>query len=53
MNLNFVKSPQNLSMEINKTIEYGIKSFRFIVNIGEDGIHSGVIDCQKINEKYL
>ncbi|EJJ3932093.1 YopJ family type III secretion system effector serine/threonine acetyltransferase [Salmonella enterica] len=51
MNLNFVKSPQDLSIEIKNTIEHGVESSRFIVNMGEDGIHFSVIDYKNINGK--
>lgn len=51
MNLNFVKSPWDISAEIKKATECEIEHFRLIVNMGEDGIHSCVIDCKKINGK--
>ncbi|EMW0229962.1 YopJ family type III secretion system effector serine/threonine acetyltransferase [Salmonella enterica] len=51
MNLNFVRSPQDLSIEIKNTIEHGVESSRFIINLGEDGIHFSVIDYKNINGK--
>lgn len=51
MNLNFVRSPQDLSIEIKNTIEHGVESSRFIINMGEDGIHFSVIDYKHINGK--
>ena len=51
MNLHFVKSPQDLSMAIKNTIEHGIESSRFIINLGGNGIHFGVIDYKNINGK--
>lgn len=51
MNLNFVTSPQDLSIEIKNTIEHGVGSSRFIINMGEGGIHFSVIDYKNINGK--
>lgn len=47
MNLNFVKSPWDIFSEIKKATECEIENFRLIVNMGEDRIYSGVIDCKK------
>ncbi|MFP1924235.1 YopJ/AvrA family T3SS effector serine/threonine acetyltransferase [Lonsdalea quercina] len=51
INLNFVTSPQDLPVEIKNAIEQGIESSRFIVNMGEGGIHFCVIDHKHINGK--
>ncbi|HIE3548347.1 TPA: type III secretion system YopJ family effector YopP [Yersinia enterocolitica] len=51
MNLNFVTSPLDLSIEIKNVIENGVGSSRFIINMGEDGIHFSVIDYKHINGK--
>ncbi|MFQ6292747.1 YopJ/AvrA family T3SS effector serine/threonine acetyltransferase [Yersinia enterocolitica] len=51
MNLNFVRSPKDISIEIKSTIEHGVESCRFIINMGEDGIHFSVIDYKHINGK--
>ncbi|HDL8012828.1 TPA: YopJ family type III secretion system effector serine/threonine acetyltransferase, partial [Yersinia enterocolitica] len=51
MNLNFVTSPQDLSIEIKNVIENGVGSSRFIINMGEGGIHFSVIDYKHINGK--
>lgn len=51
MNLNFVASPQDLSIAIKNTLEQGVEHSRFIINMGEDGTHFSVIDCRNINDK--
>lgn len=51
MNLNFSASPQDFAAEIKTTIEQGVKSSRFIVNIGGGGIHFSVVDYKYINGK--
>ncbi|HAK4778332.1 TPA: YopJ family type III secretion system effector serine/threonine acetyltransferase [Salmonella enterica] len=51
MNLSFVKSPLDLSIEIKKTIEHEVKSSRFIISMGGGGIHFSVIDYKNINGK--
>ncbi|GAB1845966.1 type III secretion system YopJ family effector YopP [Achromobacter xylosoxidans] len=51
MNLNFVTSPEDLSIEVKNTIDSGVESSRFIVNMGQDGVHFGVIDYKRIEEK--
>lgn len=51
MNLNFVRSPQDLSIEIKKAIELGVESSRFIINMGVDEIHFSVIDYKNTNGK--
>ncbi|EFA4879779.1 YopJ family type III secretion system effector serine/threonine acetyltransferase [Escherichia coli] len=50
MNLKFLSSPQDFEMEIKK-VYHENRSFRFIINMGEDGIHFSVIDCKYINGK--
>lgn len=51
MNLNLVTSPLDLSIEIKNVIENGVRSSRFIINMGEGGIHFSVIDYKHINGK--
>ncbi|EKC7686044.1 YopJ family type III secretion system effector serine/threonine acetyltransferase [Salmonella enterica] len=51
MNLKFVKSPLDFSIEIKNAIEYRDEPSRFIINMGEDGIHFSVIDYKHINGK--
>ncbi|AZE56934.1 Type III secretion injected virulence protein (YopP,YopJ) [Pseudomonas synxantha] len=51
MNLNFVKSPKDLCIELKNAIEHGVESSRFIINMGEDGIHFSALDYKRINGK--
>ncbi|BET87598.1 YopP, also called YopJ, interferes with signalling, PMID 18413260 [Edwardsiella anguillarum] len=51
MNLNFIKSPQDLSLEIKNKIDNGAESSKFIINMGDKGIHFSVIDYKHINGK--
>lgn len=51
IHLNFVPSPWDLSVEIKKTIEQGVESAKFIINLGDNGIHFSVIDYKNISGK--
>ncbi|MBV8044681.1 YopJ/AvrA family T3SS effector serine/threonine acetyltransferase [Pluralibacter sp.] len=50
LNLTFVTNPNELAISIKNILpEY--KSARFIVNMGERGIHFAVVDCRFIDNK--
>ncbi|MCL6229986.1 YopJ/AvrA family T3SS effector serine/threonine acetyltransferase [Bartonella bilalgolemii] len=53
MNLTLIKEPIDFVALIKKTIKNGIKSSRYIVNVGgnDDAIHFGVVDHQTIDNK--
>ncbi|PIJ88663.1 Effector protein YopJ, partial [Erwinia sp. OLTSP20] len=49
MNAHYILYPRDLSITIKRTIEKRIKSARFIISMGSDGIHFAVIDYKHIN----
>lgn len=51
MNLNFIVCPNELCLAIRDTIEQGIESSRFIINIGENAAHFAVVDYKHLNGK--
>jgi YopJ family protease len=50
LNLTFIANPNDLAISI-KNILPECKSARFIVNMGEGGIHFAVVDCRFIDNK--
>ncbi|EHI50148.1 effector protein YopJ [Aeromonas salmonicida subsp. salmonicida] len=51
LNLNFVSNPIDLPSEIGRAISNGKEQFRYVVNMGESGIHFAAIDCKMVDGK--
>lgn len=51
INLKVVMTPKDLPMAIKETIDDGVECSRFIINLGDNGIHFSAIDYKRINDK--